>query len=173
MSPTCDCINLGNCFAQAWLAMASTPQGSTVMKTVLLNLRLEMSLSCRQWHVGPTSQPRCARETAASSSMQTSMQSKHNLHLIQTLQQQAWHQSAFPSQGLWIYCESYTLAVLQQSVFGCKGRAGVTRGSRYSQALRAAKTSWALQVPPENSNFLTHYCYHKQCFLGDCHVIGR
>lgn len=82
-----------------------------------------------------------ARETAASSSMQTSTQSKHNLHLIQTLQQQAWHQSAFPSQGLWIYCESYTLAVLQQSVFGCKGRAGVTRGSRYSQALRAAKTS--------------------------------
>lgn len=61
---------------------------------------------------------------------QQAAQCKHlcrasNLHLIQTLQQQAWHQSAFPSQGLWIYSESYTLAMLQQSALGCRGCAGV------------------------------------------------
>lgn len=93
----------------------------------------------------------------------------------QTLQLQTWHKSAFPSQGLWIYSESYTLVRLKQSALGCRSRAGVTHGCRYSQTLSAkgCKGEQSTDALRESEPSHLHYCYHNRQPLGDCHVIGK
>ena len=103
------------------------------------------------------------------------LQGATNLHLIHR------HRNCKPGTSLLSlakgcgFTPSYTLARLQQSALGCRSRAGVTRGCRYSQmpSAKGCKDEQSTDALRESQPSHLHYCYHNRQFLGDCHVIGK